>query len=827
MRSSAYSVPSMVNLTKILPWLSIRNKLLIAFAGLSVLPVAMIGVYDIVSSVRSAKEIAFSELKRDVVLIRGEVGNFLTNVETDLHLIKNSSSFQRYVNTLDQTPSREAFQRACDEILSFMHTKGIYYQIRLVDHNGDELLRIGATNPNDTIRTYRVARNAELRSSNEPYYFLLTGNVDPGHVTYAPAELVGPANQRVPVITFAMPFVSRAGRTRILIANVFTQDFFSVLEPRPNEVAGHVVLVSSDGFYLYHSQRKSEWNRLLAAREEDNLSREYPADVIMKLFSGDEGILDAGNEIISYAPLFTAHSDERGRHGTPRLSIPLYVLESVPQSVILGPTYSLVWVFAGLLGVFLVGAIGLGLLATREFTGPIGEMQRGAEIIANGNYGHRLRIETRDEIEQLAQQFNQMAVSLEAHEQEIQRHRTTLEKTVERRTRELIGEKAKLQAIVDNVPSAFVLLDRRFHIQSASAAFVDITGRHFDDVRGSSCRNVFCDGGSCSACLCQRALTSGSTESHIDTVTADEGNQRFIEHVVIPMKENGDVTSILAIITDVTQRKRLEQNLIQTERLMAAGEMSAIIAHEFRNALTSIKMILQLQSESQRLNRSDRRSLSVALRSLYHMENVVTELLNFGRPSHMEFGSHDIKAVIDESLSFVQAQMRASRIRSEKTIDESLSDMRLDPSRLREALVNILLNAIQAIRAEEKSAPQQVIRVTARRVPVRKTLRDFGIMPEGTSPGQSEDQKEHDIILWKGTECVVVEISDTGPGMDKRTLGRVFDPFFTTKTNGTGLGLPMVKRTINAHRGIVTVSSRKGKGTTFSIFLPLWNGSVQ
>jgi len=110
---------------------------------------------------------------------------------------------------------------------------------------------------------------------------------------------------------------------------------------------------------------------------------------------------------------------------------------------------------------------------------------------------------------------------------------------------------------------------------------------------------------------------------------------------------------------------------------------------------------------------------------------------------------------------------------------------------------------------------------------VRKTLRDFGIMPAGTARGESEEQKEHDIVLWKGTECVVVEISDTGPGMDKRTLGRVFDPFFTTKTNGTGLGLPMVKRTINAHRGIVTVSSRKGKGTTFSIFLPVWNGGVQ
>jgi PAS domain S-box-containing protein len=817
----------MVNLTKIFPWLSIRNKLLIAFAGLSILPVAIVGIYDILSNVRSTKEIAFSKLTRDIFSIREKAANFLTNVDIDLRLISNSSSFQRYINAIDVSPSNEALEQACAEVLSFMRTKGVYYQIRLVDYEGDELFRIEDTNSSDSIRTYHIVPKTDLRSSNETYYFLLIENLKHGQTAFAPVELVGPANRRVPVISFAMPVTGRAGRTRILIANVFTQDLFHVLEPHHDEVTGNVVLVSSDGYYLYHSQKKSDWNRLLASREEDNLRREYSHDVVTRVFSGNEGVLDAGDEIISYAPLFAAQKDDHDRQLASSLSIPLFLFESVPKTLILGPAYSLAWTFAGLLGLFLLGALGLGLLATRQFTEPIAEMQRGAEIIASGKYDYRLRIETRDEIEQLAEQFNQMAVSLEAHEREIQHHRTTLEKVVEQRTRELIGEKAKLQAIVDNVPNAFVLIDRTFRIQSASAAFSDLTGKRLDDVRGLECHTVFCEGGFCHACLCKRAFTSGNAESHIDEVITDDGTQRFIEHVAIPMKENGENTSILEIITDVTQRKRLEQNLIRTERLMAAGEMSAIIAHEFRNALTSVKMILQLQNESKRLSQVDKRSLSVALNSLYHMEDVVTELLNFGRPSPMEFRTHDIKTVIDESLSFVQVQMGTDRIRLQKEVDGSLPAMRLDASHLREAMINILLNAIQAIKSREKSEKEETITVTARRVVARKTLRDVGLLPTGNNAAQSEDQKDYDIVLWKGTDCVIVEISDTGPGMDQPVQSRIFDPFFTTKTNGTGLGLPMVKRTVNAHGGIVTVKSRKGKGTTFSLSIPLGNGSAQ
>lgn len=101
-----------------------------------------------------------------------------------------------------------------------------------------------------------------------------------------------------------------------------------------------------------------------------------------------------------------------------------------------------------------------------------------------------------------------------------------------------------------------------------------------------------------------------------------------------------------------------------------------------------------------------------------------------------------------------------------------------------------------------------------------RTLRDLHT-PAGVDEGKGVPTGGREIVLRKGEPCASVSIADNGHGMDRALLGRIFDPFFTTKTNGTGLGLPMVKRTVNGHGGIVTVKSARGKGTTFEIILPL------
>ncbi|MBI5463952.1 MAG: PAS domain S-box protein [Ignavibacteriales bacterium] len=769
------------------------------------------------------KKVALEKLTVDVQTIREKTANLLENISSDLRVLKNSSPLEAWILKEGTTArsTQSELQQMNKEVLAFAKTKGIYYQFRLIGRNGDELLRVECINPNDSAKAYRIVPQPELRQGRESYYFLMIQSVGHNQVTLAPAELLYKTGERIPVMSFAMPLAGERGIVGILIANVFEKEFIRVIESKKQfEPSRKIILTTGDGHYLYHSEKKKDWNRLLASREEDNLQRDYSPFVAASTLSGSEGTITEGaDEVISYAPLFP-QSDLSGKpEATPAFSVPVFVIESVPESAIMGPVRSSALTFIGFLVLFLGSAIGLGLVATRQFTRPIAQVQRGAEIIAKGSYGHRLHVETHDEIEKLADQFNVMASSLEAHEKEIQQHRNRLEEMVERRTRELLEEKTKLQALLDNVPSAFVLLDKDFRIQTVSAAFASLTGYALSDVKDKDCGMIFQDGDVCKECLCRKAVQEGMIESRVEHMVDRARGERFIERIAIPMKENGKVGSVLQIITDVTKRKRLEQELVHTEKLTAAGEMSSIIAHEFRNSLTSIKMILQLLAESSRISRPEKKSLGVALDSMRHMEGIVIELLDFARPKQMQMTEGNLNEIVRESLEFVTPHLKEKRVEVTVKLEPRAVILKLDASRMKEATINILLNAIQAIDTPSLFKKRGRISVATKMTYLQETLRELAFTKEFEQEGLGN--REPEIIIKKGTACALVEIGDTGCGIEKDQEQRIFDPFYTTKTNGTGLGLPLVKRTVNAHRGAVKVESVKGKGTTFRIYLPL------
>ena len=804
------------------PRFSIRAKLLIAFVGLSILPMVLVSIYGLYVNVRTMEHIALQDLTHDVATIRSRTGNFMAGVEGDMRVMLNSSVLQRWALSYGRGGPQENDRRiraVADEFLAFARTRRIYYQIRLVNAEQDELLRIECDDVTDSARQFAILPPGKLLHGGGAYYVLFTRNLSRDQIAFHPVELAYLSSRRIPVISFATPLEGPAGRAGILIANVFAGSLFRELETQRNSGMGQsVVLVGGDGHYLYDSREQNDWNRLIASREEDNLQKDYTPVIAGRITSGGEGVITEGSDaIIAYSPLIP--SPQVPPH-TPEINSSLYVFESVPRSSLIRDAREAATTYAWFLLAFLGCAVGLGLMATGQFTRPISEVRRGAEVISRGNYRHRLTLKTGDEIEELAGQFNRMAASLEEHEREIQQHRYRLEEMVDHRTRELEEGKGRLQAILDNVPSAFVMLDPGGRIQTASAAFTSITGLMLDNVRGMDSRSVFRAAG-----LCRHGGMPGGAqdfvvESHVDGLIEKNGSERFLEHVTIPITEEGSLMSVLEIITDVTKRKRLEEHLIHSEKLMATGEMAAIIAHGFRNSLTSIKMILQLQQESKRLGSENRKSIGVALDSIYRMETVVQELLNFARPSPMEFRMSDLNGLVSESLALVRPRFGQHGIALSMRLDPRIPRMPLDGAHLREAFVNILLNALQAVEGKSSGVRKGRIRLATKRVLLLRTLRDLH-SPVGVHEGDGVSTGGREIVLRKGLACASVLIEDNGPGMDRGLLGRIFDPFFTTKTNGTGLGLPMVKRTVNAHGGIVTVKSIRGKGATFEILLPL------
>ncbi len=275
------------------------------------------------------------------------------------------------------------------------------------------------------------------------------------------------------------------------------------------------------------------------------------------------------------------------------------------------------------------------------------------------------------------------------------------------------------------------------------------------------------------------------------------------------------------IARDISERKKIEEQLIQSEKLMAIGEMSAMIAHEFRNSLTSIKMILQLHSEIEVLTEGQKKSLFVALNSIKHMEDVVKQLLNYAHPVQMDLQICDLNSIINECSGFPIIQAKRKFIQVIKKFDKSLPPVLLHSASIKDAVFNLLINAVQAFENTNLKVWKRIYLIT-KKIILEETVKDYDFSyGQGSLAIKKKNQKDQQVILPKGSECIYIEINDNACGIDENILSRIFEPFVTTKEKGSGLGLPTVKRTINAHGGIICVESKVNVGTVFKIYLPL------
>ena len=230
---------------------------------------------------------------------------------------------------------------------------------------------------------------------------------------------------------------------------------------------------------------------------------------------------------------------------------------------------------------------------------------------------------------------------------------------------------------------------------------------------------------------------------------------------------------------------------VKRERLAALGELSAVVAHEVRNPLgvifnatSSLRRLVSHGGDAQML-------LGIIAEESDRLNRIVSELLDFARPRALSLQLESLESLVRESVEAARADRSlASRVRFEVDLPKRLPPLPIDRHVVRQALVNVLLNAMQAM-------------------PQGGTVR-LRVRAEPDAP----------------VPHVCVEVEDAGPGIPPELLGRVFEPFFTTKARGTGLGLAVVKRIVEDHRGEVSVRSKPGQGTVFTFRLPLAAGEA-
>ncbi|HBA9837530.1 TPA: two-component system sensor histidine kinase AtoS, partial [Escherichia coli] len=244
---------------------------------------------------------------------------------------------------------------------------------------------------------------------------------------------------------------------------------------------------------------------------------------------------------------------------------------------------------------------------------------------------------------------------------------------------------------------------------------------------------------------------------------------------------HGELIGALVIFSDLTTRKETQRRMAQAERLATLGELMAGVAHEVRNPLTAIRGYVQILRQ-QMGDPVHQEYLSVVLKEIDSINKVIQQLLEFSRPRHSQWQQVSLNALVEETLVLVQTAGVQARVDFIIELDNKLSPINADRELLKQVLLNILINAVQAISARGK------IRIRT---------------------WQYSDSQQ------------AISIEDNGCGIDHALQKKIFDPFFTTKASGTGLGLALSQRIVNAHQGDIRVTSIPGSGAIFTIVLPI------
>lgn len=224
-----------------------------------------------------------------------------------------------------------------------------------------------------------------------------------------------------------------------------------------------------------------------------------------------------------------------------------------------------------------------------------------------------------------------------------------------------------------------------------------------------------------------------------------------------------------------------EENLQRLDRLANLGTLSAGIAHEIKNGLVPIRTFVQLM-----LEKSDDRELAAAVdRELKRLDSLISQMLRFAAPKPAAFAKVKVQEVLETTLKLLQHQIDEKRISVTRDYKAAEAIVDGDEDQLQQVLMNLLLNALEAM-----------------------TL-------DGSLTISTEIAPHEDGVNW-----LVVRVKDTGLGVKQENLDRIFEPFFTTKKNGTGLGLAISQRVVWEHQGRIEARSEPGQGATFIISLP-------
>lgn len=362
----------------------------------------------------------------------------------------------------------------------------------------------------------------------------------------------------------------------------------------------------------------------------------------------------------------------------------------------------------------------------------------------------------------------------------------SLYRSVENKAMELERLKTYTENIIESINVAVIALDTNGLITSCNRAFEELHHVRRDRILGAPLQSLFAEDVIVSI---HKAAGTWSWDiksaSNIFKLFLENrvGSKLIVNLSVIPLVDTADLNDgCLIVIDDITEKVRLEDQLLQAEKLSSIGLLAAGLAHEVNTPITGISSYTQMLLKDTPESDSRKPILEKIEKQTFRAAEIVNGLLNFARMNGTQFQDLDVNRLIRESLALLDHQMRQNHIDVEAALDETLPAVYGNGGKLQQVFINLFLNARDAM-------------ASGGRLKIRTSMNDT---------------------------MVIVDIDDTGAGISEENMKRIYDPFFTTKISGkgTGLGLAVTYGIIQEHGGRIFVDSAPGIGTHFRLKLP-------
>jgi len=275
------------------------------------------------------------------------------------------------------------------------------------------------------------------------------------------------------------------------------------------------------------------------------------------------------------------------------------------------------------------------------------------------------------------------------------------------------------------------------------------------------------------------------------------GGSGWMESSYSPVRrEDGEIIGAAVTLRDATERMRMEESRAQALRLESLGLLAGGIAHDFNNLLAAISGNIELALMSE-IDSDSREGLEDAQQAARRASEMIAELLAFAGKSESVFSPVSLSALTAEMVRYAR-KIPGQRAQIFETLEAGLPEFEGDATQIRQLVLNIVANAIDATKEEG----------------ARIFVRTFAV------DDPREVSRELLVSARPAASYVVLQVADDGPGMTEETVSRIFEPFFTTKDTGHGLGLASVLGTVRKHGGTLAVESSEGAGATFTVFFP-------